>query len=253
VIALIIVLVIYVVVKAVGVARGPLPPAGSLALYLVIWPGVRTDPFALRRDADRGAARLIGQGAAVAAAGSLGWWLLAATGDRLPPGLAGWLGVAVLLTTFHCGLSDVVSGGLRRAGYPVRRLFRDPLASRSLREFWSSRWNVAFVEMNQVVFLPWLRRHLGRAAHAAVFVLSGLLHELAISLPVRAGFGLPTAYFLLHAVATHVERRLGVARWPGWAGRLWTWALVVLPLPLLFHRAFRDAVVLPLFGLGGPR
>jgi Membrane bound O-acyl transferase family len=250
-IAFAVVVTIYAVVKVVGVARGPLPPAGSLALFLVAWPGVRTDPFAARRAADPGAARLIGQGAAVATAGALAWWLLAATGERLPRPLAGWLGVAVLLTTFHCGLSDVVSGGLRRAGYPVRRLFRDPLASRDLREFWSSRWNIAFVEMNQVVFLPWLRRHLGRAAHPAVFVLSGLLHELAISLPVGTGFGLPTAYFTMHAAATHVEQRLGVRRWPGWAARLWTWALIVGPLPLLFHRAFRDTVVLPLFG--GPR
>ena len=30
------------------------------------------------------------------------------------------------------------------------------------------------------------------------FLGSGLLHELAISLPVRAGFGLPFAYFTLH-------------------------------------------------------
>ena len=246
-IALIVVLAIYAGVKAVGVTRGPRPPAGSLALFLVVWPGVRTEPFARRGGRDVDAVRVMGQGAAVATAGALAWWLLVETGERLPRDLVGWAGVAVLLMTFHCGLSDVVSGGLRRAGYPVRRLFRDPLASRGLREFWSSRWNIAFVEMNQVVFLPWLRRHLGRAAHPAVFVLSGLLHELAISLPVGTGFGLPTAYFTLHAVATHVEQRLGVHRWPGWLARAWTWALLIGPLPLLFHRAFRDAVVLPLF------
>jgi alginate O-acetyltransferase complex protein AlgI len=177
-------------------------------------------------------------------------WVLLATAD-LPAGVRGWLGVFVILATVHLGLCDVLSGTLRFAGYPVRRLFVDPLASRTLREFWSLRWNTAFVELNQVVFMPWLRAHLGRGAYAGAFVLSGLLHELAISLPVRAGFGLPTVYFALQALATGAEHRLRVRRWPAPLGRLWTWAWLLLPLPLLFHRAFRDALVLPLFG-GSP-
>jgi alginate O-acetyltransferase complex protein AlgI len=245
---MIVVIVIYVAAKVIGVRRGPLLAGGPLLLFLTVWPGVRTEPFATRRRPDPAARRLIGQGAAVAALGAAAWVGLLTTGQRLPPGLVGWLGVFVILLTFHCGLSDVVSGGLRQAGYPVRRLFRDPLASRSLREFWGSRWNIAFVEMNQVIVLPRLRPVLGRAAFPAAFLLSGLLHELAISLPVRTGWGLPTAYFALHALATSVERPLRVGRWPGWLARLWTWALVLVPLPLLFHRAFRDALILPLFG-----
>jgi hypothetical protein len=86
---------------------------------------------------------------------------------------------------------------------------------------------------------------------AGAFVVSGLLHELAISLPVRAGFGLPTLYFAIHALATSLEPRLRVRRWPSLPARAWTWLLVLAPLPLLFHRAFRDALVLPLFG-GSP-
>jgi hypothetical protein len=70
----------------------------------------------------------------------------------------GWLDIGVILTTLHLGLSDVVTGGLRLAGYPVRRLFADPLTSRSLGEFWTSRWNAAFVEMNQLIVVPFLRR-----------------------------------------------------------------------------------------------
>jgi alginate O-acetyltransferase complex protein AlgI len=165
--------------------------------------------------------------------------------------VVGWLGIAVILITFHLGLSDVVTGSLRWSGYPVRRLFADPLTSRSLGEFWTTRWNVAFVEMNQVVVVPFLRRFLGRYARAGAFVVSGLLHELAISLPVRAGFGLPTLYFAIHALATGLEPRLRVRRWPSLPARVWTWSLVLAPLPLLFHGPFRDALVLPLFG-GSP-
>jgi alginate O-acetyltransferase complex protein AlgI len=121
--------------------------------------------------------------------------------------------------------------------------------SRSLREFWSSRWNAAFVEMNQVIIMPALRPRLGRSAASAAFVISGLMHEVAISLPVGQGFGIPTLYFTLHGAATVSEQRIGVHRWPAWLARLWTWALVLVPLPLLFHSAFRDALVLPLFGV----
>jgi alginate O-acetyltransferase complex protein AlgI len=247
-IALAAVLLIYAGIKAFALVRGPRLAGAPLALYLTIWPGVRLEPFLRRRPADPAAGRLITRGALVAAAGALGWLALARTAPHLPGVLVGWLGIAVLLTTFHLGLSDVVSGALRRRGYRVVRLFADPLASRSLREFWSSRWNVAFVEMNQIIFLPALRRVFGRGAYAATFVLSGLLHELAISLPVHSGFGLPTAYFSLHALATGAERRLRVRRWPAPLARVWTWSLLILPLPLLFHRPFRDALVLPLFG-----
>jgi hypothetical protein len=52
----------------------------------------------------------------------------------------------------------------------------------------------------------------------------------------------------MHAFATTVEGRLRVHRWPAALARLWTWAWLLIPLPLLFTRAFRDALVLPLFG-----
>jgi alginate O-acetyltransferase complex protein AlgI len=55
-------------------------------------------------------------------------------------------------------------------------------------------------------------------------------------------------YFVLHATATGAEGRLRIARWRPWAARLWTWAWLLIPLPLLFHQAFRDALVLPLVG-----
>ena len=82
-----------------------------------------------------------------------------------------------------------------------------------------------------------------------VFLVSGLLHEMAISLPVRAGYGLPTAYFLLHGALMWFERSRASAGKPvgGLGGRLWTCFWLVAPLPLLFHRAFIEGVVAPLF------
>ncbi|GIH11044.1 hypothetical protein Rhe02_91110 [Rhizocola hellebori] len=238
---------IYAFAKLVGLWRGPLPTGLGLLAYSTIWPGVATRPFAQRRPANRTAAfSLMAQGTAVMA-GAVTCWIMLWHSD-IGPFARGWLGIAVILCTFHLGLSDVVTGGLRLNGFAVRRLFDAPLRSRSLREFWSLRWNHAFVQMNQVVFMPALRRRFGRHAAVAAFLLSGLLHELAISFPVGAGYGTPTLYFALHAAATNAEGRLKVLRWHPWARRLWTWAWLLLPLPLLFHRAFRDALVLPLVG-----
>lgn len=235
---------LYVMIKFAAYATAVRRPTGpALAAYL-FWPGVDPRPFVAARPASTPSPVL--RGALVMAAGLAAGVLLACAAPRLSRDAVGWLGVAVLLTTVHLGFSDVLSGWLGRR-YPVRRLFADPLASRSLREFWSLRWNTAFVEMNRVVFRPLARRWCGRHANLALFGLSGLLHEAAISLPVLRGFGGPTAYFLLHAAAVRLEPRLRPDRWPRPLDRLWVWGWILVPLPLLFHTPFRDALVVPLF------
>ncbi|WP_390624122.1 hypothetical protein [Fodinicola feengrottensis] len=86
--------------------------------------------------------------------------------------------------------------------------------------------------------------------YPAAFLLSGVLHELAISVPVNAWYGGPLAYFGLHAVLTTAESRLRIHRWPVALARLWTWLAILAPLPLLFHTPFREALVTPLFWSG---
>lgn len=180
------------------------------------------------------------------AAGLAGGVALAGAAPHLDRDTVGWLGIAAILTTLHLGFLDVLSGWYVRR-YPVPRLFADPLASRSLREFWGLRWNTAYAEMNRVVLAPFARRWFGRHTNTALFAVSGLLHEAAISVPVMDGFGGPTAYFLLHAAAVRLEPRIGLVHRPRPLAALWTWCWVLLPLPLLFHAPFRDALVVPLF------
>ena len=76
-------------------------------------------------------------------------------------------------------------------------LFDRPWAFASVTDFWSRPWNLAFVEMDRRLFLRPLHRFFGsRGARFALFALSGLLHELALSFPAGAGWGLRLAYFL---------------------------------------------------------
>jgi hypothetical protein len=81
-----------------------------------------------------------------------------------------------------------------------------------------------------------------------VFVASGLVHELVISLPTRAGYGLPTAYFALQGLGVVLERsftgrRLGLDG--GAVGRLLAITLTAVPAVALFHPWFVARVAEP--------
>lgn len=215
----------------------------GFALYLSFWPGM--DPSKLeRRELE------------VSFPGDWfvrGWitLLLGVVGLLAMPlfGLkSSWLGVAGILTAVHLGYSDVLSALVRLAGFPVDRLFDQPLSSDRLRDFWSRRWNRPFVEMNRVIFLPLLQPYLTRSqAVFGAFVISGLFHEMAISLPVGAGYGGPLLYFALQGLAMQLEGKI-LSRSSKLLGRLWTWSWLFLPLPLLFHEAFRQELIVPLLG-----
>jgi len=229
-----------------------LSPVRWLA-FAALWPGMRPSLFAKMPSAAReGAAALmlmglvrIGIGAALIALGRLAW---TATGSRVAAAALILPGISLVL---HFGLFNLAAGGWRVAGVPADALFKAPLLSTTLREFWGKRWNLAFSEMTAAsVYRPISLAAGRRAGVVAAFVASGLLHELAISVPVRAGYGLPLLYFALHGIAMLAEGALGplLAKQP-WLGRAWTSAWLVLPLPILFHPPFLRGVVWPLVGL----
>ena len=88
-----------------------------------------------------------------------------------------------------------------------------------------------------------------RRALLAVFAVSGLLHELVISLPARGGYGLPSIYFAAQGLGLLLERsragrRLGLGR--GWRGRLFALVVVAGPAFWLFHPPFIHKVILPM-------
>jgi hypothetical protein len=170
--------------------------------------------------------------------------LLAATGLLL-------VGLSL---AFHFGIFNVAAGAWRALGVGCRPLFRAPLRSQSLTEFWSRRWNLAFSEMLALTVYRPLAGAVGRRTAVFLsFLGSGILHELAISVPVRAGYGLPTLYFSLHGLLTLLEQEMARRGWPierlGWLARLWTLGWLVAPLPLLFHPWFICGVIWPIAGM----
>ena len=209
------------------------------------WPGFDVGRLHIRVGYRSSPSRLVSGGFRLIA-GALVLMIAALSLDEWR-GVAVWMGIAGVLLVVHLGYAELLTWYVQRLGYPVRALFDRPWVSRSLAEFWTRRWNVAFVEMDRVLFLPLLRRWLSpRAAAFGVFLISGLLHELAISFPAGSGYGLPMAYFGIHAVAVYAERSiLNIQEWPIWLARTWTLLVVLVPLPLLFHEAFRSDLVIP--------
>ena len=190
------------------------------------------------------------------------------------PMLAGWIGMIGMILILHFGLFQLVAIAWRKAGIDVEPIMNAPLHSKTVSEFWGRRWNSAFNRLAfDLVSRPITRRVGGRnscdarkrsggsrfdrlkapsrprsstlhpkiaLATLAAFFVSGLIHEVVISLPARAGYGLPTTYFLLQAVGILLERGFAQIR-----GRTFTVLITAVPVFWLFHPPFVRNVILP--------
>ena len=149
----------------------------------------------------------------------------------------------------HFGSFHLLSCAWRAAGIDAPPLMNEPLRSTSVVEFWSCRWNTAFRDLtHQFVFRSLSRRIGARGAVLLGFFLSGIVHDVVISLPTEGGYGGPTCFFTLQAVAILAERSrpgrwLGLGR--GWRGWLFVAASLLLPVRLLFHDRFVTVIVIP--------
>ena len=118
-------------------------------------------------------------------------------------------------------------------------LHRNPLAARSVADFWGGRWNLWFSDwFRYAIFAPLRRRP--TLATWVVFFLSGLMHEYVLNLTLwavtgRRLFGTMMLYFLLQAAGVVIERRLRTTSLPGKI--LFTWLIVFAPAPLIIHEA----------------
>ena len=125
-----------------------------------------------------------------------------------------------------------------------------PVLAKTVSEFWGKRWNLAFCDYaHQTLFMPLAKKWGAAIGALAGFVFSGVIHELAISIPARGGYGWPMLYFLLQGIGVLAERRMTKAGWlevDSLASRIWTIAIVALPTPLLFHQAFVLRVIVPI-------
>ena len=142
----------------------------------------------------------------------------------------------------------------RAMGFAVEKLWDCPLAATSLGDFWGRRWNrIVSGLLREVVFAPVARLAGARAALLAVFLYSGMYHEM-VSVLARSGYGGPTLYFLVQYLGVAAESsrpgRLILQGRPR-LGRAWTLAVVALPVGLLLHRGFVEGYLVPMLAEAG--
>jgi predicted DCC family thiol-disulfide oxidoreductase YuxK len=223
-----------------------------VAGYLLAWPGMDAVAF-LNREEVPTRPRSIEWALALIKTG-LGFALLfGVTRILFPnhPPAAGWMGMCGAIFILHFGLFHILSLSWRQAGVNAAPLMRRPLAATSLNDFWGKRWNAAFNELAfRFAYRPLRRRTNPAAATLGVFGLSGVIHELVISLPAHGGYGLPTAYFLIQGFGLVLERspfgrRIGLGQ--GLRGRFFALAVTAGPAFWLFHPPFIHNVILPMF------
>jgi membrane bound O-acyltransferase family protein len=227
------------------------PAPGRAAGYFLAWPGLDARAFLdRRRHGERGRA---GEWLAVLAIVALGAGLLHGAAPAVLPShplAGGWLAMTGMILCLHFGAFHLLSLAWRGAGVDAPPIMRAPLLATSATEFWGARWNRAFSDVaRRFIFAPIARRWGASAGTLAAFLASGLAHELVITVPAGAGYGLPTAYFLLQGAMVLFERtpfarRIGLGG--GWRGRLVAIACMAGPVYWLFPPPFIRNVILPM-------
>lgn len=212
-------------------------------LYCFTWVGMNPEIFFKQRPAaDRS---LLYRGLLFLASGMIILFLLRffLSPVSMPTGVSYYIqSLAILIALsmiLHFGLLNISAWVLQQLGYSAYSLFRAPLSAGSLTDFWGKRWNLAFTEMTSVaVYRPLAQKYSGLTALIISFAVSGLLHEVALSLPVQSGYGLPLVYFVIQLMLVIAEQKL----FTGKPGSVWVIAGLIIPLPLLFHPSIMKAV-----------
>ena len=225
-------------------------PAWRSIAYLVAWPGMDAEAFLdVRQRVPRPASSTWLRPSFETILGVILLWIVPRSLPQEQPLLRGWIGMFGMILILHFGAFHLVALLWQSLGIKAEPIMSAPLRSRSLGDFWGKRWNLGFRQLaHELIFRP-LHRKLGAdAAGLLVFMISGLIHDLVISLPARGGYGLPTLYFLLQGTGITVERsRFGKCLGLGHGIRGWFFMMVFLTAPVywLFHPWFVLRVILP--------
>lgn len=204
----------------------------GFAAYMFMWPGVSYQGFEKRlKEPVKETGKYFLESWLIMLAGFVLLFLSAWYGEgKSEP--HNYLALVSLLMIIHMGLLEALTDGFRLMGLSPRSLFYRPYLAESFRDFWSNRWNRAFVDMDKLFVLAPLKGKLPNAVLIlAIFIFSGIVHELAISLPAGGPWGLPLLYFLFQAAGVLLERYIKVPR-------VVVIAWIFLPLPVLFPPQF---------------
>lgn len=230
-------------------SRNGWPSRLDFVAWFLLWPGLDAGAFFRKRTVARPSG--IEWSAAMAKTiFGFGMLMFVSPRLRLVNDLAsGWAALFGIVFFLHFGTFHLAALFWRRLGRDVQPIMNAPILSTSVASFWSHRWNLAFRDYaSRFLFVPLARATSSTVAVLIGYLFSGAVHELAISVPAGAGYGLPTLYFGIQGVAIVIERsvaRRGVTLSGGLRGWVWTASVTGPAAFLLFHPPFIRRVVLP--------
>ena len=218
--------------------------------YLLAWPGMDAESFldtnkVVLRPRSRAWFWAIFQ----TGVGAVLFWSVARRLPEEQPLLRGWTGMLGLILLLHFGSFQVLALVWQSFGVDAVPIMSSPLGSKSLSKFWGQRWNLGFRQLSHELIFGPLHRTLGVGlAGFLAFAVSGLIHDLVISVPARGGYGLPTTYFVMQGLGVGVERssigkKVGLRQ--GIRGWLYMAIFTAAPVFWLFHPPFVLRVIVP--------
>ncbi len=165
-------------------------------------------------------------------------WAAAQCVDQRP---LRWALGALVVYALGEALEGLLRGLVGLVGAETPPLHRDPIVSRSLREFWGERWNLVVNRwLRTHCYLPMARRRRPALGLGLAFLASAALHAwfigVALGPAMAASIGL---YFVIEGLLLALEGPLGVERWPEPLGRAWMLACTLLPSPLIVEPILR--------------
>lgn len=236
---------IYLFLKIISWLTCPKAEWWKQTAYLLAWPGMNSDFFKSSNNPP------ITEWIFATAKFSGGLFLFYLSTFFLDtnPLLGGWIGMVGIIFVLHFGLFHLLANLWRCCNLNAVPIMNWPIVSQNLSEFWGKRWNLAFRDLtNQFIFRP-LAPRIGSVNSMLIsFFISGLIHDVVISVPAKGGYGGPTVFFLLQALGIHIirskfGREKGLQK--GIKGRIFCLIFLLLPLPLLFHQQFVYNVIVP--------
>lgn len=205
----------------------------GIFIFLLVWPGISIAGFTKREFVPLTAGSRFFEAWLTFLAGIAILIVVSIVGQGEST-MLNYVALFSILLIIHLGLVEVLADGFRLLGFSPTSLFERPYLATSIRDFWSVRWNRAFVDMNKIFIMGPLRNKISLTILTfSIFVVSGIFHELGISYPDGISWGKPFLYFIIQSIGIELEK---YKKFP----KLLLWFWIVAPVPLLFSPAFTN-------------
>jgi hypothetical protein len=152
-----------------------------------------------------------------------------------------WLGGALVVYGAADAANALLVAGLGLGGLKPPRQHDAPVLARSVREFWSERWNLNIhAWFQRHTFLPLARRGHRKLGILAAFAASALLHFWLVAVPIGFVWAVPmAAFFLMQGGIAVIETKLSISRWSRPLQHAWTMTALLASSPLFVEPALR--------------